>query len=60
MRRRDSLNASVPIQRCTKAEVAVDWVLDIGAFDLKRTLAMDPGACARTPRRTCRRARVTA
>ena len=39
-----SMNTSVPIRRCTKANVAVDWVLDIGAFDLERTLVMDPGA----------------
>ena len=39
-----SMNSHAPLQRCTKAEVAVDWVLDIGAFDLKRTLQMDPRA----------------
>jgi len=39
-----SMNSFAPIKRCTKAEVDVDWVLDIGAFDLKRTLEMDPGA----------------
>jgi G3E family GTPase len=38
-----SMNSAASIQRCTKANVAVDWVLDIGAFDLKRTLEMDPG-----------------
>eukprot|EP01052_Picozoa_sp_SAG31_P010979 SAG31_NODE_611_length_13558_cov_224.959730_15_plen_157_part_00 len=37
------LNAVAPIKRCTKAQVAVDLVLDIGAFDLTRTLDMDPG-----------------
>jgi len=37
-----AMNSTVPIKRCTKADVAVDWVLDIGAFDLKRTLEMDP------------------
>jgi len=31
-----------PVQRCTKAEVSPDWVLDIGAFDLKRVIEMDP------------------
>merc|ERR1712060_136769 len=36
-----SMNSHAPIRRCTKAEVDVDWVLDIGAFDLKRTLEMD-------------------
>ena len=39
-----AMNAAALVQRCTKAEVATDWVLDIGAFDLKRTLEMDPGA----------------
>ena len=38
-----SMNAHAPIKRCTKASVSPDWVLDIGAFDLKRTLEMDPG-----------------
>merc|ERR1719203_1920305 len=37
-----SMNCNAPIKRCTKADVAPDWVLDIGAFDLKRTLEMDP------------------
>ena len=37
-----SMNGAAQIKRCTKAEVAVDWVLDIGAFDLKRTLELDP------------------
>ena len=36
------MNSAAPIKRCTKAEVDVDWVLDIGAFDLKKTLEMDP------------------
>ena len=36
------MNSAAKIQRCQKANVAVDWVLDIGAFDLKRTLEMDP------------------
>jgi len=37
-----SINAVAPILRCTKAEVSVDSVLRIGAFDLNRTLEMDP------------------
>ena len=37
-----SINAAAPIVRCTKASVSVDSVLDIGAFDLERTLEMDP------------------
>eukprot|EP00316_Scyphosphaera_apsteinii_P008368 CAMPEP_0119308818 /NCGR_PEP_ID=MMETSP1333-20130426/12785_1 /TAXON_ID=418940 /ORGANISM="Scyphosphaera apsteinii, Strain RCC1455" /LENGTH=454 /DNA_ID=CAMNT_0007312675 /DNA_START=1 /DNA_END=1365 /DNA_ORIENTATION=+ len=36
------INAAAPILRCTKADVSVDAVLNIGAFDLQRTLAMDP------------------
>jgi G3E family GTPase len=40
-----AINAYAPVQRCCKADVAVDWVLNIGAFDLKRTLEMDPGVC---------------
>ena len=39
-----SMNSHASIKRCSKANVAVDWVLDIGAFDLKRTIEMDPGA----------------
>jgi G3E family GTPase len=46
-----SMNSAAPIKRCTKAEVAVDWVLDIGAFDLKRTLEMDPGTSTTPARR---------
>jgi G3E family GTPase len=41
-----SMNSFAPVRRCTKACVAVDWVLDIGAFDLTRTIAMDPGPTA--------------
>jgi hypothetical protein len=41
-KRLKSMNSAALIKRCTKADVAVDWVLDIGAFDLKRTLEMDP------------------
>ena len=37
-----SMNSAAKIQRCQKAQVAVDWVLDIGAFDLPRTLEMAP------------------
>jgi len=37
-----TMNSHAPIRRCTKAEVSTDWVLNIGAFDLKRTLEMDP------------------
>jgi len=40
------MNSAALIQRCTKAQVAVDWVLNIGAFDLKKKLEMDPGARA--------------
>jgi len=36
------ITAAAPILRCSKAEVSVDSVLNIGAFDLKRTLEMDP------------------
>ena len=41
-KRLKSLNAAAHIVRCTKADVSVESVLDIGAFDLKRTLEMDP------------------
>ena len=37
-----AINSHAPVRRCQKADVAVDWVLNIGAFDLKRTLDMDP------------------
>jgi len=37
-----AINANAPIMRCHKAEVSVDSVLNIGAFDLNRTLEMDP------------------
>jgi len=37
-----AINQFAPIQRCTKACVSVDSVLDIRGFDLKRTLEMDP------------------
>ena len=40
-----SMNAAVKIQRCMRANVSPDWVLNIGAFDLKKTLEMDPGVC---------------
>ena len=38
-----ALNAFAPIQRCQQSQVAVDQVLDLGAFDLQRTLEMDEG-----------------
>jgi len=41
-KRLKSMNAAAQIVRCTKAEVSVDMVLDIGAFDLERTIEMDP------------------
>jgi len=37
-----SINGMAQIIRTTKAEVAVDKVLQVGGFDLKRTLEMDP------------------
>ena len=37
-----SINKFAPIQRCHKSVVAVDSVLNIKGFDLKRTLEMDP------------------
>ena len=57
-----SMNAHAPIVRCTKAEVDVNMVLNIGAFDLTKTLEMDPGARARAvafplPFRSCLSAR---
>ena len=36
------INAFAEIQRCTQSAVSVDSVLNIGGFDLKRTLEMDP------------------
>ena len=39
-----SINHTAPILRCHKANISVESVLDIGAFDLTRTLEMDPGA----------------
>jgi len=38
-----AINNFAPIQRTTKSEVSVDSVLNIGGFDLKRTLEMAPG-----------------
>lgn len=38
-----SLNKFAQIMRCTNSKVSVDSVLDIRAFDLKRTLEMDEG-----------------
>jgi len=37
-----SINGMAQIIRTTKAEVAVEKVLQVGGFDLKRTLEMDP------------------
>ena len=37
-----AINKFAPIVRSTKSEVSPDQVLGIGAFDLKRTLEMDP------------------
>lgn len=38
-----NINSVAPIIRCTQSEVPVDSLLNIGGFDLKRTLEMDPG-----------------
>ena len=37
-----SMNAAAEIVRCTNSAVQVESVLNIGAFDLQRTLEMDP------------------
>jgi len=37
-----SINKFAPIQRSTNSNIDVNKVLNIGAFDLKRTLEMDP------------------
>jgi len=37
-----SINSMAPIERCCKSQVSVDSVLNIGGFDLTRTLEMDP------------------
>jgi G3E family GTPase len=37
-----AINKFAPIQRCCQSEVSVDSVLDIRAFDLERTLEMNP------------------
>ena len=37
-----SMNKSAQILRCCKSQVSVDSVLNIGAFDLKRTMDKDP------------------
>ena len=37
-----AINQFAPIVRCCNSDVAVDSVLDIKGFDLKRTLEMDP------------------
>merc|ERR1712054_421290 len=36
------INPFAPIQRCQQSEVSVDSVLNIGGFDLKRTLEKEP------------------
>merc|ERR1719263_1756413 len=36
-----SINSFAPIVRCQKSQVSAESVLNIGAFDLKRTLEMD-------------------
>merc|ERR1712054_409278 len=41
-KRLKSINANAEIKRCTKAQVSVDSVLNIGAFDLDRVCEMDP------------------
>ena len=41
-KRLKSMNCTAQIVRCQKAAVSVDSVLDIRAFDLDRTLEMDP------------------
>merc|ERR1712137_128044 len=38
-----AINEFVPIQRTQQSKVSVDSVLNIGAFDLKKTLEMDEG-----------------
>jgi len=38
-----TINSFAPIKRCSQSQVSTDLVLDIGAFDLKRTLEMDAG-----------------
>jgi len=40
--RLQGINQFAPIQRSTQSQVSVNSVLDIQAFDLKRTLEMDP------------------
>ena len=41
-KRLKSMNSSAPIIRSTRSVVSVDQVLDIRAFDLKKTVEMDP------------------
>ena len=41
-KRLKSMNSSAPIIRSTRSAVSVDQVLDIRAFDLKKTVEMDP------------------
>jgi G3E family GTPase len=40
-KRLKAINSNAPIHRCHQAAVSVDSVLNIGAFDLNRTLEMD-------------------
>jgi len=37
-----AVNAFAPIQRCCQSKVSVDYVLDVGGFDLKRALDNEP------------------
>lgn len=41
-KRLKDINKFAPIIRSTKSEVSVDQILNIGAFDLTRTMEMDP------------------
>jgi G3E family GTPase len=41
-RRLRALNPAAPIHRMTRADVALDKVLDLGAFDLQRVTEIDP------------------
>jgi len=37
-----AVNQFAPIQRCCQSKVSVEYVLDVGGFDLKRTLEKEP------------------
>ena len=41
-KRLKSINSFAPIVRCHKSQVSVENVLDLKAFDLAKTLEMDP------------------